>query len=110
MLLGFGYLYKFVMFYFFFFFFLKKQKIDLKKASWPKFCNIIFLFFLKMGQVGPVEKQINLVSPKTKISHKNKTLALYKFVSQIIAFQHSSRPIYNNKLSLLHEQNKVNIE
>ena len=45
--LGFGYLYKFVMFYSFFFF--KKQKIDFKKASWPKFCNIIFLFFLKIG-------------------------------------------------------------
>ena len=59
MLLGFGYLYKFVMFFFF-----KKQKIiDLKKASWPKFCNIIFLFLLKIGSVGTVDQQINLVSP-----------------------------------------------
>ena len=45
-------------------FFFKKQKIiDLKKASRPKFCNIIFLFFLKIGSVGPVDQQINLVSP-----------------------------------------------
>ena len=62
MLLGFGYLYKFAMFYFFFFF--KKQKIiDLKKASWPKFCNIIFLVLLKIGSVGLAEQEINLVSP-----------------------------------------------
>ena len=46
MVLGFGYLYNFVMFISFFF---KKQKIiDFKKASWPKFCNIIFLFLLKI--------------------------------------------------------------
>ena len=44
MLLGSGYLYSFVMFYFLFFF--KKQKIiDLKKASWPKFCDITFFVF-----------------------------------------------------------------
>ena len=65
MLLSFGYSYnsyKFVMFYFFFF--VKKQKIIGKnKASWPKFCNIIFLFLLKIGLVGPVDQQINLVSP-----------------------------------------------
>ena len=44
---SFGYLYKFAMFYaLFFFFFLKKQKItDLKKASQPKFGNIIFFVF-----------------------------------------------------------------
>ena len=66
MLLGFGYLYKFAMFYFFFFF--KKQKIiDLKKASWPKFCNINFLFLLKIGSVGPVDQQINLVSPNKRV-------------------------------------------
>ena len=58
MLLGFGYLYKFVMFYFLFFF--KKQKIiDFKKASWPKFCNITFLFLLEIGSVGPFHQQIN---------------------------------------------------
>ena len=46
MLLGFGYLYKFVMIYFLFIFFFKKQKlIDLKKPSWPKFCYIIYFFF-----------------------------------------------------------------
>ena len=70
MLLGFGYLYKFVMFYFFFFCFVfKKQKIiDQKKASCPKFCNIIFLFLLlKIGSVGPVDQRINLVSPKPNI-------------------------------------------
>ena len=45
-------------------FFFKKQKIiDFKKASWPKFCNITFLFLLKIGSVGPVDQQINLVSP-----------------------------------------------
>ena len=60
MLLGFGYLYKFNMFYFFF---LKKNQkiIDYKKASRPKFCNIIFLFWLKIESVGPVDQQINLV-------------------------------------------------
>ena len=35
-------------------------------ASWPKFCNIIFLFLLKIGSVGPADQQINLVSPKKK--------------------------------------------
>ena len=45
MLLGFGYLYKFVMFYLFFFF--ENQKIiDQKKASWPKFCNIIVIIII----------------------------------------------------------------
>ena len=42
--LGFGYLYKFVMFYFFFF--QKAENNRLKKASWSKFCNIIFIFLL----------------------------------------------------------------
>ena len=64
MIPGFGYLYKSVMFHFLFLF--KKQKIiDSKKASWPKFCNIIFLFLLKIGSVGPVEQQINLASSYT---------------------------------------------
>ena len=68
MLLGFGYLFKFAMFYFLFF---KKQKrIDLKKASWPKFCNTIFLFLLKIGSVGPVEQQINLISRYTVLFQK----------------------------------------
>ena len=49
---------------FYFLFFSKTQKIiDWKKASSPKFCNIIFLFLLKIGSVGPVVQQINLVSP-----------------------------------------------
>ena len=55
MLLCFGYLYKFVMF---FFFFKKKAEINrLKKNSWPKFCNIIFLFLLKIGSIGPADQQ-----------------------------------------------------
>ena len=50
------------MFYFFFFF--KKQRIiNFKKASWLKFCNIMLLFLLKIGSVGPADQQINLVSP-----------------------------------------------
>ena len=62
MLLGFGYLYKFVVFCFFFF---KKQKIiDLKKSSWQKFCNIVFLFLLKIGLGRPIDEQINLFLPK----------------------------------------------
>ena len=65
MLLGFGYLCEFVMFYFFFFF----QTVGsnrLKKASWPKFCNIIFLLLFKIGSVGPIDQQINLVQPILK--------------------------------------------
>ena len=46
------------------FFFKKKQKITgLKKPSWPKLCNITFLFLLKIGSVGSVNQQINLASP-----------------------------------------------
>ena len=60
MILSFGYLKKFVMFYFFFF-----QKAEIKKKPIGKFCNIIFLFFLKIGSVGPVDQQINLVSSNT---------------------------------------------
>ena len=65
MLVVFGYLYKIVKFCFFFFF--KKQKIkDLKEnASWLKFCNIIFLFLLKIGSVRPVDQKINLFSLKS---------------------------------------------
>ena len=64
MLLGFGYLYKFSMFYLFFvFFFQKAENNILKKAIRPKFCSIAFLFLLKIGSVGPVDQQINLVPP-----------------------------------------------
>ena len=72
MLLGLGYFYKFVMFYFLFFFLKKQKVIDLKKK--PVVQNFVILFFkflLKIGSVGPVDQQINLVSPKvtvTKIS------------------------------------------
>ena len=46
------------------YFFFKKQKMkDQKKAGWPKFCNIFLLFLLKIGSVGPVDQQINLLLP-----------------------------------------------
>ena len=45
--------------YFISFFFKKEKIIDLKKASWPKLCNIIFLFLIKVGSIGPVGQQIN---------------------------------------------------
>ena len=61
MVLSFGYLKKFVMFYFFFFF----QKAEIKKKPTGNFCNIIFLFLLKIGSVGPLDQQINLVSSNT---------------------------------------------
>ena len=66
MLLGFGYLYKIVMFCFFFFFFKKQKIMDYKNGSWSKFCNIIFLFLLKIGLVGPADQQIK-VSPDFKL-------------------------------------------
>ena len=51
------------MFHFLFFF--KKQKIkDLKKKHFkekPQFCNIIFLFLLKIDSVGSVDQQIDLI-------------------------------------------------
>ena len=59
MLLGFNYLYKFVMFYVFFL--QKAEDNRLKKSSWPKFCNIILLFLLKLGLFEPSDKQIDLV-------------------------------------------------
>ena len=43
MLLGFGYLYKLYYIYISYFF-QKAENNRLKKASWPKFCNIIFVF------------------------------------------------------------------
>ena len=63
MLLGFAYLYKFVMF--FFCFFQKAENNRLKKNSWPKFCNI-FLFLIKIGSVGLVDQQMPLVSSYEK--------------------------------------------
>ena len=45
-------------------FFQKAENSRLKKASWPKFCNAIFLFLLKIGSGGPVDQQISLGSPK----------------------------------------------
>ena len=58
MVLGFGYLYVcYVLFIYFYFLFFKK------KAGWPKFCNIIFLFLLKVGSVGLVDQEINFVLP-----------------------------------------------
>ena len=50
---------KFAMFFFLIFFIQKAENNRLKKANWPKFCNIIFLFLLKAGSAGPVEQQIN---------------------------------------------------
>ena len=64
MLLSFGYLYKFAKFLFFFFF-QKAQNNRLKKK--PVSQNFVILFFgflLKIGLVGPVDRQVNLVSPK----------------------------------------------
>ena len=43
----------------FFGFFPVDQKINLVSpgfASWPKFCNIIFSFLLKIESVGPVDQ------------------------------------------------------
>ena len=47
-----------------FFFFNQQKIIDLRKASWPKFCFIICFFLLKVGSVGPVDQQINFVLPE----------------------------------------------
>ena len=51
------------MFFFSYYFFQKAENNRLKKISWPKFCNIVFLFLLKIGSVGPVDQQIHLISP-----------------------------------------------
>ena len=59
MLLGFSYLYKFVMFYFLFL--QKAEDNKLKKSSWPKFCNIILLFLLKLGLFEHSDQHIDLV-------------------------------------------------
>ena len=50
--------------YLFIYFLLKAENIELKKASWQKFCDI-FLFLLKIGSIGPVDQQINLGSRLT---------------------------------------------
>ena len=52
MLLGFSYLYKFVIFYFLIF------------TVAQNFVILFFLVLLKIGSVGPVDQQINLFSPK----------------------------------------------
>ena len=62
MLLGYGYLYKFLMLYFFIFFFKKQKIIDKKKPVGQNFVISFFLFLLKIGLIGPVDQQINLVS------------------------------------------------
>ena len=59
-------IYMFVMFYFFFLQKAKQKqkkttKKQIKKSQWPIFCNIIFLFLLKVGSIGPVDKQINFI-------------------------------------------------
>ena len=66
MLLGFGYFYKFVMFYFLLF--SKTENNRLKKEPVGQnfvifFFFFFFLLFLKIESVGPVDQQINLVSP-----------------------------------------------
>ena len=79
MFLGFGYLYKFVMFYFFFlFFFGKAEHNRLKKARLPKLCNItIFWFLLKMGSVRYLDQQINLVS-SYKLTLLHRDFSIYR--------------------------------
>ena len=61
MVLGFVYLYK-ICYVLFYFIFQKAENNKFKKnASWSKFCNII-LFLLKIGSIGPVDQQINLIA------------------------------------------------
>ena len=69
-----------------------------KKASLPKFCNIIFLFMLKIGFVWPVDQQINLILPNVNCKNLRLSLGLqekssrktalltYRFVSPFITF------------------------
>ena len=53
------------MFVIFCFFFLQKAENNrLKKASRPLFCDIIFLFLLKVGSARPTDQQINYVLPE----------------------------------------------
>ena len=47
-------------------------------------CNIIFLFLLKIGSVGPVDQQINLVSPyslKLKMEISNSLTVTVSFTT-----------------------------
>ena len=57
------------MFYLFYFMSIYFNRI--KKTRWTKFCNIVFLFLLKIGSVGPVDQQINLASPEYHENLKN---------------------------------------
>ena len=63
------------MFYFFFFF--KKQKvIDFeKKNSWPKVCDIIFLFSLK-NRVGRARRPANYLGLALIKKHCNLSLSI----------------------------------
>ena len=54
-----------------FFFFQKAENNRLKKASWSKFCNIIFLFLLKIRSAGLTDQQLNLVSHKIMKARKS---------------------------------------
>ena len=54
MLVGFGYLYKFVMFYFLFFF--KKQEIIDYEEPVGQNSMVFFLFLLKIGLVGRTDR------------------------------------------------------
>ena len=50
-------------------FFQKAENDRLKKASWPKYCNIVFfLFLIKIGSVGPEDQQIKPLTIITKHS------------------------------------------
>ena len=85
-----------------FFVFLKKQKtVDYKKASWPKFCNIIIFFFAENRSVGPVDQQINLVSPYIKNSGR--------CIQEIITYKGfcviENTFCFNGRLQLIYLQN-----
>ena len=53
----------FLFYFILFFVFQKAENNRLKKASLPKFCNIIFSFLRRIESVGPVDQQTNLVWP-----------------------------------------------
>ena len=57
--------------FYFVFFFQKAENNRLKKASWSKFCNIIFLFLLKIRLAGLTDQQLNLVSHKIMKARKS---------------------------------------
>ena len=50
------------MLYFYFLQKVENNKLK-KKASWPIFCDIVFLFLLKVGSIGPLNQRINFVLP-----------------------------------------------